>query len=172
MRTLLALSVLLAACAEPDTGPAGAAAQTSGESVRQMYAAVEELAARSEHAEPEVTLQHLLVAVAGGRVPGAVRSLAEAEALAAGFFARARAGEDFDLLVKNHSDDVHPGIYTLSRTESDPPRVYARGSMVRGLDFAVFRLRAGELGVAPWEGVGRDGASSSELGFHVVLRLK
>jgi len=166
---LLLFLAPLAACSDDAPPPPDPAAPSSEELVRRMYAVVDEVAARVEDPVEEVTFQHLLVGVGQdfGRSPG------EAEELAASLFARARAGEDFDLLVKNHTNDVHPGIYTLTRGVGDPPRTYARDGMVPGLGDVAWRLALDELGVSPYDGSGIPGRpAKSPLGFHILKRLK
>lgn len=168
--TWLALA-LLGACSDPEPSP-GAPAQTPEELVRLLHAAADELAARPEDTTTEVTFQHLLVGVSGG-LPGVERSAGAAELLAAELLARARAGEDFDLLVKNHTDDVHPGIYALTTGAPDPARsTYARASMYAGVGDAAWRLRVGELGIAPFDGDVPGTPPKCPLGWHLVLRLK
>ena len=168
---LVGLLAGLPACSNADEAPPGPSLGTVEEQVTRLYAVIDEQAARTEGTESEVTLQHLLVAVAGGGVEGAERSPSEAEELAAELYARAMAGEDFDLLVKNYTNEVHPGIYTLTAGPSDPPRAYARDEMVTGLGDVAWRLQVGELGISPYDG-GLLGAKKSPLGFHLVKRLK
>jgi len=81
-------------------------------------------------AGPErVVVQHILVSF-GDAIPGKkiARTQDEARALAAQLLERARKGEDFDALVKQYTDDQHPGIYALCnvgvtpRTRDEYPR--------------------------------------------------
>jgi peptidyl-prolyl cis-trans isomerase B (cyclophilin B) len=69
--------------------------------------------------EPErIVIQHVLISFAGARTK-ATRTKEEAAALAAEILQRAQAGEDFEALVRTHSDDVvregdtTPGVYRL-----------------------------------------------------------
>ncbi len=69
--------------------------------------------------EPErIRIQHVLVSF-GGKTPTATRTQAEAETLAQEILQRAQAGEDFDALVQEYSDDpgskdtVPAGSYSL-----------------------------------------------------------
>ncbi|NOT31342.1 MAG: hypothetical protein HOP15_12925 [Planctomycetes bacterium] len=165
------LMALFVGCSDFEVGSAGAAAETPEELVRRMLATIAEQSARPEHGASEVTIQHLLVGVSGG-VAGITRAPLEAEGLAAELLARAQNGEDFDLLVKNHTDEVHPGIYTLSALHADPPRVYARAGMVVGLGDLAWRLEVGELGVAPYDGGIPGHTPKSPRGYHLVKRLK
>lgn len=170
---LLALTLVLGACSDSEPGPPGSPAQTPEELLRLLSAGVDAIAARPEHAATQVTVQALLVGVSGG-VPGVERSPGEAELLAAELLARAQAGEDFDLLVKNYTNDVHPGVYTLTTGPDDPPRTFARASLAAGvLGDVAWRLEIGELGVAPYQGSGTPSqASKSPFGFHLVKRLE
>jgi len=149
--------------------PAAPSGPSPEEALAALRADAAALRARAEHQDPEVTLQHCLIGVAGHGTP-ATRSAAEAEALAAEVYARARSGEDFDLLVKNHTDDAHPGIYVLSLAPGAGPGVYARAQMMPALGDTAWRLAVGELGVAAFDG---DAAEPrSPFGWHVVRRLK
>ncbi len=58
----------------------------------------------------KVNVQHILISFAGTGIPGVTRTKEEAKALAQEIFEKARLGEDFSALVKEHSDDpVKPG---------------------------------------------------------------
>lgn len=167
-----ALLVAGAACSDPAPSALERPAETPEALARAMRAAVDELRARPEQSVERIVIQHLLVAVRGGGVTSATRSPAEAEALTAELFARARAGEDFDLLVKIHTDDVYPGTLVLSSTADDPPRVYARSQMKPGLIEVAWRLAVGELGVALHDGGAPGQAPPSPLGYHLIRRLE
>ncbi len=72
--------------------------------------------------EPErVTVQHVLISFAGTRTE-ATRTKEEAEPLAQSVLERAQAGEDFEAIVRELSDDPvdpedpTPGVYTLLNT--------------------------------------------------------
>ncbi len=168
---LLLVLVLAPACSDPEVVPTGAAAESPEELARRMQATIAEHAARPEHAAPEVTIQHLLVGVAGA-VAGVTRGPGEAEAFAAELLGRVRSGEDFDLLVKNHTNEVHPGIYVLSATAAEPPRVYARTGISAGLGDLAWRLEVGEIGVCAYDGGISGQQPKSPLGYHLVKRLK
>jgi hypothetical protein len=171
----LAASLLLTASAlcacSGDAEDAPAPAQPDQQLVQQMKLAIAELEKRPEHGEGELTIQHLLVGVAGA-LPNVKRTESEAEGLAADLYARAKGGEDFDTLVKNFTDDEHPGIYTMSLTVSDQPKVYRRDEMtVAAFGDVAWRLAVGELGVAPYDG-DVPGKPKSPYGYHVIKRLK
>ena len=112
-----------------------------------LRAHIGEFSAKSEHTDPVVKVQHLLVSFAGAGT-GARRSREEAEQLAGELFARIQAGEDFDALVKQHTDDSHPGIYTMT-LGSPASGQYSRYGMVparqRGLAPGGRRSRRGGL---------------------------
>jgi len=120
-------------------------------------------------AEPEaVVVQHILVgfksSVRGKTID---RTKAEASTLAQDLVVRARAGEDFDVLVRTYTDDSHPGIYKLTNTGA--PRMSGartRDQMVPGFGDLSFRLAVGEVGLVPYHG------ANSPYGWHVVKRLE
>lgn len=168
----LSLLVLLPACSDSSGTPPETAAETPEELRRRMDLAIAELEARPEHRDPQVTIQHLLVAVAGGGVQGARRTPAEAGALTAELLARSLQGEDFDTLVKNYTDEVHPGIYTMSLEPGTAPGVHPRADMVACLGDVAWRLRVGEIGVAPYDGGSAGHEPRSPHGYHLIKRLE
>ena len=119
--------------------------------------------------EPDhITIPHVLIGFAGS-VPGKniTRTQAEAKTLAEDILARARKGEDFDALVKQHTDDSHPGIYAMSNIGvAAAPGEYPRNRMVPAFGDAGFPLQVGEIGMAPYD------AARSPFGWHVVKRIK
>jgi hypothetical protein len=167
MKRLMSVLLSLAACggSEPES-PAG---PTSAEALAALRADAAALRARPEHADAQVTFQHCLVGVSGHGTQ-ATRDAAEAELLAAEIYARARGGEDFDLLVKNHTDDAHPGIYVLTHAPEPAPGVYSRQQMVPAFGDTAWRLAVGEVGVAAFDGDAP--APKSPFGWHLVKRLK
>jgi hypothetical protein len=120
-------------------------------------------------AEPEhIKLQHILISFTG-KVPGKdiTRSEAEARALATQLLERARAGEDFDALVKQYTDDRHPGIYGLSnRGVAAAQGEFPRERMVPAFGDVGFTLQVGETGMAPYD------PGKSPYGWHVIRRLE
>ncbi len=126
---------------------------------------------RAESAGPapdKVVVQHLLVSFAG-RLPGrtVARSQAEASTLAASLYERARRGEDFDALVKEFTDDRHPGLYTMVGLGQVPaPGEYGRDQMVQGFGDIAFTLAVGEIGLCPFDGV------RSPFGWHLIKRIE
>jgi hypothetical protein len=170
---VLALLLGLGSGACNDSPEPGRPAETPEELLRLLRTSVDELAARPEHAASEVTIQHLLIGVTGA-LPDVARTPAEAELLAAELLARARAGEDFDLLVKVHTDEQQStGIYTLTTGTADPRRsTFARAGMLTGVGDVAWRLAPGEFGVVRYDGGVPGQTPKSPLGYHVVERLK
>ncbi len=146
MRLLLLCTFpLLAACAPTDPLVA-------------MRADIKDLEARSEHKEPGIEVQHVLIAFQGADRATVTRTKEEAEKLAAEVLARARAGEDFKALMKECSNDPGPGTYPMTKA--------TRGGMVAGFGNVGWRLQVNQLGVAPYE------PKVSPFGWHVIKRIK
>ena len=119
-------------------------------------------------APDNVVVQHLLVSFAG-RLPGRVvaRSQADAATLAASLLARAQHGDDFDALVKEFTDDRHPGVYTMvGRGQVPGPGQYGRDQMVPGFGDVAFSLAVGEIAMCPFDGV------KSPFGWHLIKRIE
>jgi hypothetical protein len=124
-----------------------------------MDAAIKELMARPEIADDTIEIQHILIAYNGApRMKGITRTMDEANVLAQKVWAEAIAGGDFDALVKQYTNDSAPGIYPLPRRR--------RYKMVEGFGDVGYRLKVGEIGVAPWH------ATKSPYGWHIIKRLK
>lgn len=121
--------------------------------------------------EPDyITVQHILIAFAG-TVPGKeiTRTQGEAEVLANSLFERAQGGEDFDLLVKQFTDDAAPGIYKMANrgVQADPDQqIYPRDGMVPAFGDVGFPLQVGEIGMAPYD------PKTSPYGWHIIKRLE
>lgn len=120
--------------------------------------------------EPEhITIQHVLIGF-GSSVPGKTiaRTQGEAKTLAEEILARAKKGENFDVLVKKYTDDSPPGIYTMSNfgVAAVAPGEYTRERMVPAFGDAGFPLKVGEIGMAPYD------TTKSPYGWHIVKRLK
>lgn len=116
-----------------------------------------------------ITVQHILIGFTGS-IPGKPisRTKAEAQARAEEILAKATAGEDFDTLVKEYTDDSHPGIYKLANhgMPADPQeKVYPRGGMVAAFGDVGFTLDAGEIGMAPYD------LEKSPYGWHIIKRI-
>jgi parvulin-like peptidyl-prolyl cis-trans isomerase-like protein len=123
----------------------------------------------TERAEPfRVTVQHVLIAYEGSKIPGVTRSLEKAERVAFNVFEAAVAGQDFDELVGLYSDDGGDGRMNIvnwgvSRTE---PEDMERARLVRGFSRAAFTLDVGKIGFVPFD------AGGSPYGWHVIRRLE
>jgi hypothetical protein len=120
-------------------------------------------------AEPEhIQVQHCLISFAG-KLPGKniTRTQDEAKKLAYDILARAKKGEDFDALVKQHTDDQHPGIYGMSNKGVAPVAgEYPRTQMVPAFGDVGFKLKVGEVGISDYS------ESTSPFGWHVIKRVK
>lgn len=116
-----------------------------------------------------ITVQHILVGFTGS-IPGKPisRTKAEAKERAEEILAKAKAGEDFDALVKEYTDDRHPGIYKLANHEmpaNQQEKVYPRGGMVAAFGDVGFKLDVGEIGMAPYN------LETSPYGWHLIKRI-
>ncbi len=153
---LALLALLPAACSKEDAAPAPPPPPAA--------ARPERLA----NGEPAVvTVKHVLVAFAGAERSRATRTKAEAEKLAYDVLARAKGGEDFDHLMKQHSDDPGGGTYTMTNAGIPPSgEEMSRADMVRAFGDVGFRIEVGELGFAFHD------TASSPFGFHVIKRVK
>jgi peptidyl-prolyl cis-trans isomerase D len=125
-----------------------------------------------QQAEPErISVQHILIAFRGS-LPGdnkVTRSMSEAEKLALQIFERAKAGEDFDAMVKTYTNDSYPGIYKMTNTGVEPDRSkqeYARARMVKAFGDVGFGLAVGEVGLAVYD------PAASKYGWHIIKRLE
>lgn len=163
---LLTLS-LFTACSTAPSPPPDAAPQQAADTNSAPAPASAPAAAPSP--EPErIKLQHLLISFTG-KVPGKniTRSEAEARALATQLLERARKGEDFDALVKQYTDDQHPGIYGLSnRGVAAAQGEYPRERMVPAFGDVGFTLQPGDTGMAPYD------PAKSPYGWHIIRRLE
>ena len=123
----------------------------------------------------KITVQHLLIAF-DGTLPGKEvgRNQEQAKQLAMKLFEEAKTSDDFDAMVKEHTDDSHPGIYTMvnfglagdmSAAETTD-KVFQRGKMVAAFGDIGFPLEVGEVGLANYD------LEKSKYGWHIIKRLK
>ncbi|UCH84586.1 MAG: peptidylprolyl isomerase [Candidatus Latescibacterota bacterium] len=124
-----------------------------------------------QRVEPDfVTVQHILIAFEG-TLPNkdVTRTRDEAAKLAEELLEKAKSGADFDALVKEYTDDQHPGIYTMANlgVQANPAQeVYPRARMVKSFGDVGFSLEVGEVGVAVFD------PAASKYGWHIIKRVE
>jgi hypothetical protein len=134
-------------------------------------AALPLLSAVLDKAEPDhVTVQHILIAFRGSTPsPKVTRSREDAEKLALKIFERAKAGEDFDAMVKTYTNDTYPGIYKISNANVPPDsarREFPRGRMAKAFGDVGFGLEIGAVGLASYD------PATCPFGWHIIKRLE
>ncbi len=140
-------------------------------SAAAVFAVLLALSALPVHAgkEPkQVVVQHVLISYKG-RIRGKEidRTKKQAQALAEKLLERAQAGEDFDALVKDYTDDSYPGIYTMTnRGVPVPSDGFKREQMARRFGDVAFKLEVGGIGLASHHPEG------SPYGYHIIKRLE
>jgi hypothetical protein len=148
--------------ADPTTKPAEAPPADTAKPAGKvnMDADIQTLMAKTEQPDERIEIQHVLISFKGApRMPPSItRTKEEAKALAEKVYAEAVGGADFLTLVKQHTNDSAPGIYPMTKS--------GRTQMVKGFGDVGFRLKVGEIGVAPWD------ATASPYGWHIIKRLK
>lgn len=120
-----------------------------------------------------ITVQQCLIGVAEG-MDSVDRPEEEAEILARELHQKAVAGEDFDAIVREHSDDAIPGIWMManhgfpgdSSSRLESRHVLERGDVFSGIGDTAFSLKPGEVGLVPYDKI------TSRLGWHIIKRLK
>jgi parvulin-like peptidyl-prolyl isomerase len=150
---------LFSACSSGASAPPPAKPAAPSPAV-DMDADIKALMAKPEQPDASIEIQHILISFKGApRMPASVtRSKDEAKALAQKVYAEVVGGGDFLALVKQYTNDSAPGIYPLTKA--------GRAGMVKGFGDVGFRLKVGEIGVAPWD------ANASPFGWHIIKRLK
>lgn len=146
---------------------AAAKAGAKGEAVTQDAKAAAGTMPVKPAVEPQhVQVQHILIAFAGSGTR-ATRTKEEAKKLAYEILDRARKGEDFDALVRQHTDDSPPGIYGMAGIGVAPAAgEYPRDGMVPAFGNVGFAISPGNIGIADWD------AKASPYGWHIIKRLK
>jgi foldase protein PrsA len=119
--------------------------------------------------EPDVVVvQHILIGfkktVRGKKLD---RSKNEASELAQELLERAQAGEDFDAMVKEYTDDRYPGIYRLTnKGVATMEQSMSRDQVAFYFGDVSFRLAVGEVGLAKYH------AGNCPFGYHIIKRLE
>ena len=126
---------------------------------------------KKEPVEPDrITVQHILISFKGSiPKPSVTRTREEAESLAHEILERAKQGEDFDALVKEYTDDQHPGIYKMANIDVPPDQSqqeYSRTGMVKAFGDVSFSLPVGGIGLAVFD------PETSKYGWHIIKRLE
>lgn len=116
-----------------------------------------------------VMVQHCLIAFQSIDFPNVSRTMEEAQALAEKLFAEAKAGADFNEIVKQYTSDSAPGIYKM--VNNGLPVDGASGSsprngMVKGFGDVSFSLQVDEYGLCPYD------PATSKYGWHIIKRLE
>jgi hypothetical protein len=145
--------------------------EDTGETETAVETAAEEAGDDAVVQEPGViAVQHILIAFEG-TLPGkpVSRTQDEAKTLAGEIFEKAKSGEDFDALVKEHTDDAYPGIYKMANFNGQPDmaqQIYPRARMVPAFGNVGFKLQVGEIGLAEFD------PKTSPYGWHIIKRVE
>jgi hypothetical protein len=129
------------------------------------------LDAVQDRVEPDrVTVQHILIAFKGSVPdPKVTRGRADAERLALEIFEKAKAGGDFDAMVKSYTNDSYPGIYKMTNRGVSPDpagKEFSRTKMVQAFGDVSFGLEVGGVGLAVYD------SATSAFGWHIIKRLE
>jgi len=125
--------------------------------------------AQAKKGEPDqVIVQHILIgfkkSVRGKEI---ARSRKQARALAMSLMDRIEAGEDFDALVKEYTNDSYPGImHLINEGAKMLPNTTPRKNVVMRFGDVSFRLEVGEVEMANYH------AAMSPYGWHIIKRLE
>lgn len=161
LTVVAAALLMLSACGKEDAVPP---APTSGGTAPGARPA------KLANGEPAViTLKHILIAFEGAERSEQKRSRADAQKLAYELVGRAKAGEDFDKLMKEFSNDPGGGTYTMVNTGITPDTAageFDRQGMVPAFGDVGFRILVDEIGLAEHD------PKASPFGWHVIKRVK
>ncbi len=121
-------------------------------------------------AEPDyITVQHCLIGFRGS-VPGKPisRSKEEARALATQLLADAKAGANFEEVIRKNTNDSPPGIYKMANYGKMPTEkgTFERDGMVPAFGNTGFPLQVGEYGLAEYD------SRQSPFGWHIIKRIE
>ena len=161
-RTSLPLALLLApACVVSTHGGVGAPLEVPPvpKAVSQEPAPATPTSMISEPMRQErITARHILVSYKGAlrAAPSVLRSREEAFARASEALKRAKAGDPFEALVEEYSDDLGSAARGGNLGE------FGRQDMVGEFSDAAFKLKPGEL----------SDVIETQFGFHVILRTQ
>jgi parvulin-like peptidyl-prolyl isomerase len=135
----------------PTSPPAARSAATTAAREPSSAPAPSEAAARPE----EVAAQHILVAYRGAKraAKGVTRTKAQAKQAALEVLAKARQGEDFSDLAREHSD-------CPSKANRGNLGKFRRESMDPKFSEAAFRLKVGEI----------SDVVETPFGYHIIKR--
>lgn len=142
------------------------AAEGEEDPVEVMRREIAELQARAEHDAPALRVRHILISFAGLKGVQATRSREQAERLAAELLRDIRAGADFAVLMKKHSDDPGPGVYGMFTSGTPSSDTVHRKQMVGAFGDVAWRLKPNEVGVAPAD------KKTSPFGWHIIQRIE
>ena len=127
-----------------------------------------EIMSKQEHESARIKVQRILIAFKGsvqGKEIG--RNKEQAEKLAAEVFTKVQAGEDFDVLVRTHTDAPPPDFFYLHLTKHNPPSNHGRSALDEpSFGDVSWRLGIGEVGVAAYD------PEKSKSGWHIIKRLE
>lgn len=178
MTAALVIAALAAGCAgqsatkEQTTSMSGAGSTTATAPTETKTKEPSMAAAGTMPVKPDVEplhvqVQHILIGFAGSVQKPITRTKEEAKTLAYQILDRARAGEDFDALVRQYTDDSPPGIYGMSNVSVPPlPGEYPRDQMVPAFGNVGFAVSPGNIGIADYD------PATSPYGWHIIKRLK
>ncbi len=124
----------------------------------------------ASNSEPDyITVQHCLIGFSGS-VPGKpiTRSKEEARALATQLLADARAGANFEEVIRKNTNDSPPGIYKMANygKMTTGKGMFERDGMVPAFGKTGFPLQVGEFGLAEYD------ARESLFGWHIIKRIE